>query len=89
MIANRFRSRERVTGRERGGDFAMLILVALPERSFCMALFYLQPWPLVANANDGVIDANRETIMGRRDQIAMEGGIPMLPIDANIEPGKR
>jgi ABC-type molybdate transport system ATPase subunit len=39
VIANRLRSRERVTGCERRGDFPMLILVALPERRVRMALF--------------------------------------------------
>src|SRR5580704_685577 len=80
VIADRLRSREGVTGYERRGDLTMLILVALPERRVRVALFDLQPGALVANANDSVIDANRETIVGRRDQIAMEGAIPMLPL---------
>src|ERR1700677_2456046 len=80
MIADRLRSRDRVTSCERRGDFTMLILVALPERRVRVALFDLQPRALVANANDGVIDPNSETIMCRRDQIAMEGAIPMLPL---------
>jgi hypothetical protein len=65
MIADRLRSRDRVTGCERGGDFAMLILVALPERRVGVALFDLPPWTLVANANDSVVAANGQAVMRR------------------------
>jgi hypothetical protein len=80
VIADRLGRRERVAGGERDGDFAVFVLVALPERRVGVTLFDLQPGPFVTNADDDVVDADGETNMRRRGQIAMEGAIPMLPL---------
>ena len=57
----------------------MVLLVALPKYRIRVALLGLEPRPLVPDAYDGIVDPDRQPIVGRRHETEVERTIPLLP----------